>query len=160
MFIALLWVVAYILFFKLHLQRFPECLNYKLLSESNRAKSYSSKYRRAICDKSLSNDWYRFTGEAGDKMPDTCVAKLRCGTHAPGWLNTSHPSVADGIVNASVCFHWGSNCCFWATEIKVRNCDGFFVYKLHRVPYCSLRYCGNKRQGKGMIWEGEIFLGV
>ena len=135
-----------------------ECLNYKLLKESNRAQGYSSKYRRAICDKSLTRGWYRFTGEAGDKMPNFCVSKLRCGTHAPGWLNASHPSVADGIVNVTVCFHWGSNCCYWSTKIRVRNCGGYFVYELHRVPYCSLRYCGNKWQGKKISLENQLLL--
>lgn len=135
-----------------------ECLNYKLLKESNRAQGYSSKYRRAICDKSLTRGWYRFTGEAGDKMPNFCVSKLRCGTHAPGWLNASHPSVADGIVNVTVCFHWGSNCCYWSTKIRVRNCGGYFVYELHRVPHCSLRYCGNKWQGKKISLENQLLL--
>ncbi|XP_078357489.1 uncharacterized protein LOC144642401 isoform X1 [Oculina patagonica] len=122
-----------------------ECFNYKFLNESNRAQGYSSRYRPAICDNKLSEDWYRFSGGAGDKMPEHCVDKLSCGTHAPGWLNTSHPSVADGAVETNVCFHWGSDCCYWSATIKVRNCGGFFVYQLSRTPYCSLRYCGNKR---------------
>lgn len=126
----------------------PECFNYKSLTKANRAEGYSAKYRRALCDKKLSKGWYRFTGEAGNQMPDFCVAKLRCGAHAPGWLNSSHPSVAAGIINTRVCFHWGSNCCYWSTEIRVRNCGTFFVYELHPTRYCSLRYCGNKRLGE------------
>ncbi|XP_068694728.1 uncharacterized protein [Montipora foliosa] len=122
-----------------------ECMNYKLLNDANRAEGYSSKNRRALCDKELPIDWYRFTGEAGDKVPDFCVAKLRCGTHAPGWLNNSHPSVADGIINAKICFHWGSNCCLYSTKVRVRNCGKFFVYQLNPVPVCSLRYCGNNK---------------
>lgn len=127
---------------------FPsECLNYKFLNESNRAQGYSTNNRPALCDNKLSEDWYRFSGGAGDKMSDYCVEKLSCGTHAPGWLNTTHPSVADGIVETNVCFHWGSDCCYWSATIKVRNCGGFFVYLLNQTPYCDLRYCGNKKQG-------------
>lgn len=95
-----------------------------------------------LCDNGLSG-WYRFGGEAGNQMPESCVEKRRCGTHASGWLNGSHPSVADETVRRKVCFHWGNRCCQWSTEISVRNCGGFFVYKLHRPPACSLRYCGN-----------------
>ena len=124
-----------------------ECLNYKLLNESNRTQGYSSRYRPAKCDNKLSEDWYRIGGGAGDKMPEYCVDKLSCGTHAPGWLNSSHPSVADGIVETNVCFHWASDCCHWSLTIKVRNCGDFFVYQLSPTPYCSLRYCGNNRQG-------------
>lgn len=123
-------------------------MNYKLLNEANRAEGYSSKFRRTLCDKVLPKDWYRFTGDAGNKMPDFCVAKLRCGAHAPGWLNKSHPSMVDGVIDAKVCFHWGSNCCSWSTDVRVRNCGKFFVYQLQPVPLCSLRYCGNNRQGE------------
>ncbi|PFX27882.1 Pancreatic secretory granule membrane major glycoprotein GP2 [Stylophora pistillata] len=95
-----------------------ECLRYKFLNESTRAITYSSKNRQALCDNRLPKAWYRFGGRAGDKMPEHCVDKLSCGTHAPGWLSRNHPSVADGIVEATVCFHWGSNCCFWSLHIK------------------------------------------
>ncbi|XP_022786860.1 uncharacterized protein LOC111327040 [Stylophora pistillata] len=125
-----------------------ECLRYKFLNESTRAITYSSKNRQALCDNRLPKAWYRFGGRAGDKMPEHCVDKLSCGTHAPGWLSRNHPSVADGIVEATVCFHWGSNCCFWSLHIKVRNCGEFFVYQLKQTPTCSLRYCANRQEPK------------
>ena len=95
------------------------------------------------CDRSLPSGWYRFRGAAGTQMPTTCVGERRCSTHAPGWLNGTHPSVADGIVQARVCFHWWSDCCQWSTYIRVRNCSGFYVYELGPAPTCWLRYCGN-----------------
>ena len=76
-------------------------------------------------------------------MPTNCVGKNRCSSHAPGWLNTSHPSVADGIVSGRVCFHWDSSCCLWYRDIRVLNCSGFYVYELGPTPECWLRYCGN-----------------
>ncbi|KAL9987886.1 hypothetical protein ACROYT_G002264 [Oculina patagonica] len=120
---------------------YAACSNYRFLNESNRAKTYN-KPSPYICDSSLSG-WYRFGGEAGSQMPESCVKERHCGTHAPGWLNGSHPTVADGAVKRKVCFHWSKRCCRWSTVIEVRNCGGFYVYKLHRPPACTLRYCGN-----------------
>ena len=118
-----------------------ECSSYRFLNESNRAMGYFEGIS-SLCDSGLSG-WYRFSGGAGDQMPESCVPKLRCGTHVPGWLNGSHPSVAAGVVQRQVCFTRNSHCCDWSTYISVRNCGGFFVYKLHPPPACSLRYCGN-----------------
>ena len=95
------------------------------------------------CDSHLTFGWYRFRGAAGTQMPTSCVGMNRCGTHAPGWLNRVHPSIAEGIVPATVCFHWNSGCCEWYTNIRVRNCGGFYVYELGPPPNCQLRYCGN-----------------
>ena len=120
---------------------FVECFSYRYLKEPDRAMTYNES-RPLICDSGLSG-WYRFGGLAGNQMPESCVDKLRCGTHAPGWLNGSHPSVGEGAVRRKVCFHWSNRCCRWSTYISVRNCGGFFVYKLQRPPACTLRYCGN-----------------
>uniref|UniRef100_A0A8C6UX08 Oncoprotein induced transcript 3 n=1 Tax=Neogobius melanostomus TaxID=47308 RepID=A0A8C6UX08_9GOBI len=68
------------------------------------------------CDNHVSGEWYRFTGMAGDAMPTFCISENYCGTHAPIWLNGSHPQVQDGSwarlcdtlstnYQASVCFH-------------------------------------------------------
>ena len=132
---------------------FPECSNYKTLSEPDRAQGYKGIVR---CDRSLIKGWYRFQGGAGKQMPDKCVPKQQCGTHAPGWLNGSHPSVADGAVQRKVCFHWSSGCCQWSQDIRVRNCGGFYVYELPPTRYCSLRYCGDRQQGRvcstALLW--------
>ena len=87
-------------------------------------------------------------------MPTNCVGKNRCSSHAPGWLSTSHPSVADGIVSGRVCFHWDSSCCNWYKDIRVRNCGGFYVYELGPTPTCELRYCGNGG-GKDVLLESN-----
>ena len=80
-------------------------------------------------------------------MPDSCVPRQRCGTHAPGWLSGEHPTVAEGAVERKVCFHWTSGCCQLSTNIRVRNCGAFYVYRLNPPPACSLRYCGDGEQG-------------
>ncbi|KAL9987825.1 hypothetical protein ACROYT_G002193 [Oculina patagonica] len=120
-----------------------ECVHHSYLEDSERAMGFYNGYHGYYqCDSHLSG-WYRFRGAAGDQMPTSCVGKNRCSSHAPGWLNGAHPSVADGAVYATVCFHWSSGCCTWSTSIRVRNCSGFYVYELGPTPACWLRYCGN-----------------
>ena len=116
-----------------------ECQTYQTLTSSKRKATWSST--SVECDSSKSG-WYRFTEGAGTKMPTTCVPMHRCNTHATGWLNGNHPTVADGQVTRQVCFHWSSDCCLWSTNIQVRNCGEYFVYLLSGTPGCSLRYCG------------------
>ncbi|XP_020628523.1 pancreatic secretory granule membrane major glycoprotein GP2-like isoform X1 [Orbicella faveolata] len=76
-------------------------------------------------------------------MPTSCPPKFRCNTNAPGWLNGGHPTVADGKVTRQVCFHWVSKCCWKTTNIEVRNCGSFYVYRFSGTPTCNLRYCGS-----------------
>ena len=118
-----------------------ECSNYQVIDDSTRSRGYqSSSY---TCDSSMATKWYRFRGASGDRLPTSCVPTHRCGTHAPAWLDGTHPTAAQGIVTAKACFHWDGNCCKWSSNIRVRNCDGFFVYELKKPPGCNMRYCGN-----------------
>ena len=125
------------------------CYSYSLLNSMNRSQfyDYSSSGGSYMCDSNLVNNWYRFSGAAGPQMPDSCVPKRRCGAHAPGWLNGNHPSVGEGTVSRTVCFHWSYSCCYWSTKIDVKNCGGYYVYNLHKPPNCWLRYCGTGQGG-------------
>lgn len=120
-----------------------ECSKYAVLDSPDRAMGFKDQ-KTVKCDKNLAPGWYSFRGAAGTKMPTACVEKHSCGAHSPGWLNGSHPTVADGIVGRQVCFHWEKDCCAFTTQVKVRNCGTFFVYKFYDPPsLCSLRYCGD-----------------
>ena len=138
--------------FKFSRKSLVECSNYKYLNESNRAETYKHHgLFLHLCDRALSG-WYRFGGEAGHQMPESCVNTGHCGTKAPGWLNGNHPTVTDGAVERKVCFHFSSlisHCCLYSTYIKVRNCGRFYVYKLESPPRCDLRYCGNGLSAPG-----------
>ena len=120
-------------------------MGYKILNSIDRRVGYTGQ-SPLRCDQPergpFTEGWYRFTGAAGERMPTKCPAKNRCGTHAPGWLQGGHPTVAQGIVSRKVCYHWSSSCCNWSNDIKVKNCGAFYVYELKRTPVCSLRYCG------------------
>lgn len=123
------------------LRSFLECSFYMVLDTLDRSQGYIGVGK---CDISLAKSWYRFQGRAGMQMPQSCVPKHRCGTHAPGWLDGSHPKVSEGAVKRKVCFHWSQSCCRFSTYIRVRNCGAFYVYELDSTGFCSLRYCGDR----------------
>ena len=117
-----------------------DCNNYKNLRDANRKSSY--KNRAKLCDDKLHVGWYRFVRAAGTKMPTNLVPLRRCGTVNPGWLNGSHPSVEDGEVDRTVCFRAYNNRCKDPTVIGVKNCGSYYIYKLHQLSRCAMRYCG------------------
>ncbi|KAM6155693.1 pancreatic secretory granule membrane major glycoprotein GP2 [Rhynchocyon petersi] len=118
---------------------FDPCQNYTVLDDPSR--STENEDSDQLCDSGLQG-WYRFVGNGGVRMPETCVPVLRCQTAAPMWLNGIHPSREEGIVNRTACAHWSANCCLWSKEVLVKSCPGgYFVYRLEDPPECSLRYC-------------------
>lgn len=127
---------------------FDACRHYVSLSDRERAAGVHRGNTLKCDQKDLDVKWYRFLGAAGTQMPTSCVPKHHCGTHAPGWLAGSRPTRLGQVVNARVCFHWGSNCCNWNANIQIKRCNGFYVYKLAKTPVCWLRYCGNAGFGK------------
>lgn len=129
-------------------QEIDGCTSYSILGEKSRAAGYQGGTAKCDQREIATPAWYRFSGDAGNKMADSCVPQLHCGTHAPGWMKGDHPVNEGEIVERQVCFHWGSRCCKWTTKIKVKKCKGFFVYELQRTPACHLRYCGNSGLGK------------
>ncbi|KAJ7987419.1 hypothetical protein DPEC_G00326290 [Dallia pectoralis] len=97
-----------------------------------------------LCDNHVSGEWYRFTGMAGDAMPTFCIAENHCGTHAPIWLNGSHPELQSGIVTLPVCASFNDNCCQWNASVDVKGCaGGYYVYRLPRPSICFHVYCGH-----------------
>ena len=124
---------------------FLECSNYQFLNDCSRAVTYQRVF--SYCnDTTKLLGWYRFGGEAGTRMADTCVKQRHCGAWNPGWLSGEHPSVSDGAVMRKVCFTGYRGCCQYSTFISVRNCNRFYIYKLSPVyPYysCNFRYCSS-----------------
>ena len=93
------------------------------------------------CDSGLATKWYRYVGATGTQIPESAPPKLRCGTHAPGWMNGKHPAVADGVVTRKICYHWSGSTCHWSNNINVVNCSSHYLYYLSKPPVCHLRYC-------------------
>ncbi|XP_061914398.1 oncoprotein-induced transcript 3 protein [Entelurus aequoreus] len=97
-----------------------------------------------LCDNHMSGEWYRFTGMAGDAMPTFCIPENHCGTHAPVWLNGSHPQPQEGVVTLPVCASFGDDCCQWNASVDVKACTGgYFVYRLPRPAVCFHVYCAH-----------------
>ncbi|XP_055483606.1 pancreatic secretory granule membrane major glycoprotein GP2 [Psammomys obesus] len=121
---------------------FDPCQKYTVLDDPSR--STENTELGAECDNEL-HGWYRFVGDGGVRMPETCVDVNRCHTSAPMWLNGSHPVLGDGIVGHTACAHWNENCCFWSSEVQVKACTDesgdYHVYRFQGTPECSLRYC-------------------
>ena len=129
---------------------FSECSNYKSLTEANRAATHGHNRFQSLLgcvNESTLSGWYRFDREAGNQMADTYVERYHCGAEYPGWLSGGHPSVEDGAVVRRVCFNgYYRRCCEYFVYISVRNCGGFYVYKLTPLPtsrYCYYRYCAS-----------------
>ena len=126
------------------------CQNYSVLEEAVRAQGNVKPYTSPGFDSKLVTGWYRFKEAAGDRMPDKCVSQPSCGTMFPGWLNDTHPTIADGAVTRKVCFRGERGCCSLHVIIKVMNCSSYYVYELQRcLPFpWHCRYCGNALAGK------------
>ena len=123
------------------------CTNYTVLSEADRAQGNAQPPHNRN-DSGLVTGWYRFQGAAGDRMPDKRVLRYRCGIWHPGWLNGSHPTVAEGVVTRAVCYSGSRSCCLYSNFIKVKNCSSYYVYQLQNTSKPDSRYCGNAGAGK------------
>ena len=62
----------------------------------------------------------------------------------------AHPSVDEGVVARSACLTMKQLCCKASVSMRVRNCSGFYVYKLVRMPSFNFnfRLCGDGVKGK------------
>ena len=128
------------------------CNDYKILNEAERnhqVKTSGSSW----CDQtghSYTNsqwhgdDWYRFLSPAGTRIAEEAPGIHYCGTAITGWMQGSHPTSLGETVTRTVCFQSGSNPCHWSSEIKVRNCGQFFLYRLVDTSYCDAGYCAKQ----------------
>ncbi|VFV43153.1 uromodulin precursor [Lynx pardinus] len=128
------------------------CQAHHILDEYWRSSEYGAGY---TCDSGLSG-WYRFVGQGGVRLADTCVPVLSCNTAAPMWLNGTHPSSDEGIVSRTTCAHWRGHCCLWDTPVQVKACAGYYVYNLTAPPECYLAYCTDPSSVLGTCEECSI----
>ncbi|XP_032316825.1 LOW QUALITY PROTEIN: uromodulin [Camelus ferus] len=129
------------------------CQAHHILDQYWRSTEYGTGF---TCDSNLGG-WYRFVGQGGVRLPETCVPILRCNTAAPMWLNGTHPSSDEGIVSRTACAHWNGDCCLWDAPVQVKACDGgYFVYNLTAPPECHLAYCTDPSSVEGTCEECSI----
>ena len=111
--------------------------NYELLNDPKRNREHSGSYALSTCDQNPSGDWkgkawYRFVEPAGTILADSLVPWNHCGGRAVGWLNGTLPTNLDlgEIITRTVCFRWGGAHCFWTVNVKIKQCNEFFLYEL------------------------------
>jgi len=127
------------------------CTNYTVLNEADCANGRTLS-PHTISDHNLTTGWYRFRGTAGDRLPDKCVLRWRCGSIHLGSLNGTHSRVAQSkvlkrivcVVTRKGCF----GCCKWSLRVRVNRCTGYYVYSLRKTLVRNVRYCGNAGAGK------------
>ncbi len=122
-----------------------QCYNYKWLNESIRNKNSVSKNVSIHTDDNRIGfpGWYRFGGAAGTKMATSCVKMLHCGANGAGWMNGTHPTVAEGKVTRKVCFSLIGYC--WDSRyIEVINYGQFYIYKLPTAGCQPCKFCGSE----------------
>uniref|UniRef100_A0A3Q3H2K9 UMOD/GP2/OIT3-like D8C domain-containing protein n=1 Tax=Labrus bergylta TaxID=56723 RepID=A0A3Q3H2K9_9LABR len=126
------------------LQCADPCQEYTVLNDDWRSTNNTST-QNLHCDQHVDwQGWYRlFLGQTSAHIPEKCVAERRCGTHAPLWITTPHPTQSGQIVSRTVCGSWSGRCCrFSSHTIHVKLCYGnYFIYKLVRPSNCHLAYC-------------------
>ena len=119
-----------------------ECIRHVIIDDDTRQVDYEDDQHK--CDSNLAEGWYRFAN--GKHFNSKCARYHYCDTENPGWLIGAHPQPEEGRVSRRVCFGRSAapSCsCVYQTDIMVRNCGSFYVYKLKPTPACSLRYCTN-----------------
>ena len=91
--------------------------------------------------------WFRFTGDAGNMMLDSCPPPNSCGTRGGLWTNEEMPSTV-GVAAARQAFgSWESNCKTFYFPILVIRCSYDtpydFIYKLNvPIGFCPYSFCG------------------
>merc|ERR1711971_446026 len=124
------------------------CNDYKILNEAKRNHQFKSggwwSDRTTCSDRNPQwhgTNWYRFLSPAGTRIAEEAPGYKYCGTATTGWMQGSHPASLGETVTRTVCFQYGYDTCNWSTEIKVRNCGQYFLYRLVNTPYCNAGYC-------------------
>ena len=155
------------------------CENYATIIDDSRL--FSNPYREYKCD-FFYKSAVRFISSNGSNLQlkekcssnETNATRYYCGGNGLTYLEQSHPDIADGPTQISVCvntffatvFGSGSTAvssnffprpsrkCNYRQNILVQNCSGFYVYQLHPVAHpeldCPARYC--TEESSKYIW--------
>ena len=83
--------------------------------------------------------WYRITGPAGNRIVNKCIRNqgFACYGYGQGWIQGTMPTEQQGQVSRTLrSNHYSYRCCRRSTTITIRNCGGYFVYRLHTGVLC------------------------
>nr|XP_049576243.1 uncharacterized protein LOC125968838 [Syngnathus scovelli] len=125
------------------------CESYTVLNDDWRSTQFRYNNSNQVkCDRNVQwRGWYRLVlGHNSARIPDRCIEKNMCGTHAPLWITEPHPTQSNVIASRTVCNAWSGECChFPSHNIHVKLCSTassrYYVYKLVKPSTCALGYC-------------------
>ncbi|XP_054631729.1 uncharacterized protein LOC129181075 [Dunckerocampus dactyliophorus] len=119
------------------------CEIYTPLDDHWRDTQFASDRKSLKCDRDVEwKGWYRLLlGGKSARIPERCIATFRCGGDAPIWMKDPHPTQWNEIVARTVSGSWWGNCSRYTTNIHVKKCSHYYVYKLVDPGHCSLVYC-------------------
>ena len=91
--------------------------------------------------------WFRFAGEAGNVMLDSCPPPYSCGTHVGMWTDQEMPSVVGEVMTTVAFGSWSNNCKMQTRSILVMRCSYDTLYDLiyqynEDWTVCQHSFCG------------------
>ena len=91
--------------------------------------------------------WFRFAGDAGNMMLNSCPPSTSCGTHAAMWTDGEMPSAVGESVEVSAFGSYSGNCKYGTRSVLVMRCsydtDYDFIYRYNEyATSCSYSFCG------------------
>ena len=102
--------------------------------------------RGYACDLYESPQWFRFSGEAGTHMLDTCPKSLSCGTMSPLWTDSGMPEEVGTVVMAKVFGVVENNCKGFYWIMKIIRCSwdtpNDLIYFVKSYKGCNTAFCG------------------
>ncbi|XP_067933925.1 oncoprotein-induced transcript 3 protein-like [Watersipora subatra] len=136
----------------------PECLTATNLTESWRMDISGSgikpggpnSFDEYACDLNIDLQWFRFTGDAGNRMLNTCPPMFSCGAMMPYWSDEPLPTEV-GVKTDMVAYEsWypGHVCKFFAKAMYVMRCshdtdyDVIYKYRSAHKKDCYQSFCG------------------
>ncbi|XP_054633376.1 uncharacterized protein LOC129181784 isoform X2 [Dunckerocampus dactyliophorus] len=140
------------------------CEIYTPLDDHWRDTQFTSRGNNVECDRNAEwKGWYRLLlGGKSARIPERCVQPNMCGTYVPLWLNGPHPTQRNEIVARTPFGSLDSDGSWFTTNIHVKKCSHYYVYKLVKPGDCSLAYCAELDPpflshitcGSDKIWVG------
>ncbi|OWF39665.1 Oncoprotein-induced transcript 3 protein [Mizuhopecten yessoensis] len=123
-------------------QEADPCLptTYRAIDHPWRSTSNVVTSSTAQCDSSLVVKWYRSTSGAGGTMPATRPDLNACGTVYPLWMDDELPNAGE-TAEIKMCIRTPFTSCQDTWNIRVKNCNTFYVYELQQAPTCPSAYC-------------------
>jgi len=88
---------------------------------------------------SLGNPWFRFTGDAGTRLLDSCGS---CGTHGAIWSDERVPTPISLVKKITVYSSWVGGCKDTQYSMFVMRCSSNdVIYKFNSTAPCNIGFC-------------------